>query len=200
MVGPTTENSREKLVHAGVELFRRNGYVATTVDQICAEAGVSKGAFFHHFESKESLAQSCLTAWKEHFAAMHENAPFQTIADPREKLLEAIDYFSAFFSQPNVLMSCLAGTIVQEVSESNTPLRDAANSCLANGRRLFKQLLDAACRNRRPDLDTDSIAKLWIATLQGSLLVHKASRDNSVIGDNLRHFRNYVESLLKEPS
>jgi TetR/AcrR family transcriptional repressor of nem operon len=57
MPAPAT-SARDKIVAAAIDLFRRNGYVATTVDEICAAAGVTKGAFFHHFESKEDLAET----------------------------------------------------------------------------------------------------------------------------------------------
>ena len=53
-------HARDKLIAAAHQEVRRQGYSATTVDQICAAAGVTKGAFFHHFESKEALAESPL--------------------------------------------------------------------------------------------------------------------------------------------
>ena len=45
-------------------------------------------------------------------------------------------------------------------------------------------------------LDTASLAELWMGTVQGSLLLAKASQDPAVIGRNLAHFKKYVETLL----
>jgi TetR/AcrR family transcriptional repressor of nem operon len=196
-VAPTgKENARGKLIDAATLLFRRNGYVATSVDEICAEAGVTKGACFHHFDSKESLAKACLKQWESQVVVMHENAPFQSIADPLEKLLGCIEYFAGVFENRAILKSCLAGTTVQEVAETNPALREAAQACFLSGENLFRALLDNACNSRNVRLDTQSLAKLWMATLQGSLLLFKASRDDTVIPRNLRHFRNYVEQLF----
>jgi TetR/AcrR family transcriptional repressor of nem operon len=195
-VAPPGKDAREKLLRAATLLFRRNGYVATSVDEICAEAGVTKGACFHHFDSKESLAKACLRQWEKQVVAMHENAPFQSIADPLEKLLGCIDFFTAVFENRDLLKSCLAGTTVQEVAETNPALREAAQACFLSGENLFQALLDDACNSRGVRLDTQSLARLWLATLQGSLLLFKASRDDSVIPNNLRHFRNYVEKLF----
>ena len=47
-------------------LVRRQGYAATSVDEICAAAGVSKGAFFHHFASKEALGIAAAEQWTTH--------------------------------------------------------------------------------------------------------------------------------------
>jgi TetR/AcrR family transcriptional repressor of nem operon len=195
-VAPAGKDSREKLIRAATLLFRKNGYVATSVDEICSEAGVTKGACFHHFDSKESLAKACLARWEQQATAMHQNAPFQSVADPMEKLLGCIDYFTGLFENRELLKSCLAGTTVQEVAETNPALREAAQACFLSGENLFRTLLDDACDSRNIRLDTQSIAKLWLATLQGSLLLFKASREDTVIPNNLRHFRSYVEKLF----
>jgi TetR/AcrR family transcriptional regulator, transcriptional repressor for nem operon len=128
--------------------------------------------------------------------AIHETAPFQSVADPREKLFACIDFFIGVFSNPDMCKSCLAGTTAQEVSETHPVLRDAAQACFVSGAGQFQKLLDAACHDPRIKLDTTSLAQLWMATLQGSVLLAKASRDESVISANLRHFRRYIESLF----
>jgi TetR/AcrR family transcriptional regulator, transcriptional repressor for nem operon len=48
-------------MEAAFTLVRRKGLSATSVDDICAAAGVSKGAFFHHFKSKDALARRRIT-------------------------------------------------------------------------------------------------------------------------------------------
>lgn len=198
MTADSTTTAREKLMMAASELIRRRGYIATTVDEICAAAGVTKGAFFHHFPSKEALAETCLAAWDQQAMAMIQSAPFQSIHDPIEKLLACIDFFAGLFSNPKVLKSCLAGTTAQEVSESHPALREASQACFANGERKFQELLDAACSNRGLALDTASLARMWMATIQGSLVLCKASGDESVIANNLAHYKRYIEQLFCE--
>jgi TetR/AcrR family transcriptional repressor of nem operon len=192
----STQNAREKLLAAGTDLFRRHGFVATTVEQICSEAGVTKGAFFHHFETKESLAEACLAAWDERFKEMFAAAPFQALDDPLEKLLAALEFFAAIFDDPNMLKSCLAGTTVQEVAETHPVLREAAQKCFVSGEREIQSLLENACRARDLKFDTASLAQLWMATMQGSFLLCKASGEPSIVSTNLRHFQRYVESLF----
>jgi AcrR family transcriptional regulator len=48
--------ARQKLLDATLALIRKKGYSSTSVDELCAQAGVTKGAFFHHFKSKDALA------------------------------------------------------------------------------------------------------------------------------------------------
>ena len=199
MVRKDGENARDGLIAAGTELFRRNGYVATTVDEICAEAGVTKGAFFHHFASKEALAEACLEKWKAGFMAMIDAAPFQSISDPVAKLSGCMDFFIAALGNPQVVKSCLAGTVVQEVSESHPILRAGAQECFAAGEERFRNLLNSVCQARDIELDTTSLAKLWVATIQGSFLLAKASRDDAVVATSLGHVKRYIQSLVGEP-
>lgn len=194
----TGENARDTLLGVGTDLMRRNGYNATTVDEICMAAGVTKGAFFHHFPSKETLATECLRNWPAQMAALHRAAAYQSIADPVEKVLASIDFMSEIFADPNVHKSCLAGTTAQEVSETSPVLRDAAQACFIQGEAYFKSLLDDACRSHNLILDTNSLAEHWMSTIQGSLLLAKASGDAAVISRNLTHFKNYLASLFNQ--
>ena len=58
-----SSDTREKIVHTAQGLFSTHGYDATGVAQICADAGVSKGAFYHHFPSKHAVFMAILHAW-----------------------------------------------------------------------------------------------------------------------------------------
>lgn len=58
-----SEETRARILQASLRLFSMNGYDATGVAQICAEAGVSKGSFYHHFPSKHSVFMCLLENW-----------------------------------------------------------------------------------------------------------------------------------------
>jgi AcrR family transcriptional regulator len=55
--------TREILLAAATKQFSQQGYERTTIEQICSEAGLSKGAFFHHFPSKQVAFMAILEAW-----------------------------------------------------------------------------------------------------------------------------------------
>src|SRR5262249_15170520 len=61
-------DARARLLDTAVQVIRTQGYTASTVDDICRAAGLTKGAFFHHFKSKEDLAVAAAT----HFSQMAE--------------------------------------------------------------------------------------------------------------------------------
>src|SRR5512142_1037589 len=63
MVQQRSEETRGKIIQAALECFSRAGYDATGVAEICTTAGVSKGAFYHHFPSKEAVFIALLNQW-----------------------------------------------------------------------------------------------------------------------------------------
>jgi TetR/AcrR family transcriptional repressor of nem operon len=188
---------RQQLMAAATELFRRQGFVATTVDEICAHAGATKGAFFHHFASKEALAEACLAAWNEQIVALGAGAAQRAGADPLERALALLDFYIESLSNPRAIKSCLAGTTVQEVSETHPALRRAANDCFVHLKDRLKAVFDDACRRQNRKADTEALATLWIAAVQGAFILYKASRDASTIPVTLRQVRAHIAAQLQ---
>src|SRR5882672_5599069 len=91
---PLTElpETKRKLVDAGVNLMRSRGFNATTVDEVCAAAGVTKGGFFHYFKSKGDLAAAALTRFHEQRARKSADAPFRRLGDPLERVFGRLDF------------------------------------------------------------------------------------------------------------
>jgi TetR/AcrR family transcriptional repressor of nem operon len=195
------EATRAKLIDTATDMIRRRGYNATAVDDICKSAGITKGAFFHHFRTKEALVEACLMEWDRRLAAMEEGAAFQKLRNPRKRAAGFMEFFAGIFRDPKILKSCPIGTTVQEAAETNPALRHAAKTCFANAGARFQALLDEAAisapgRASRKKIDTASLASLWMATLQGSLLLYKATGDDRAFHKNLEHAHDYILSQL----
>ena len=118
MTTQAQHESKTKLLDAALHVIRAKGYAATTVDDICRQAGVTKGSFFHHFKSKDELALAAAS----HFSAMAEGlfavAPYHDAQDPLERLLGYVDFRAAILGGELPEYTCLLGTLVQETSRN----------------------------------------------------------------------------------
>ena len=187
-----TAPAREKLIKAGIERIRTHGYAATTVDHICEDAGVTKGAFFHHFDSKEALAEACIRFWDERSVVFDAAAPYRAISDAGERLAAGLAFYGRMFSNPKVVTSCLVGTTVQEVADSHPRLREAARTCFGTVEVMFSGLISEAAVANGRTVDAGGLARLWLAGIQGSLILFKASQDATTTSQNLEHLREYI--------
>src|SRR5215831_9093290 len=132
-VEPTASGSaRSKLLNAAVVIIRQKGYAATSVDELCARAGVTKGAFFHHFPSKNSLAVAAAGLWTELSAALFSAAPYHRFDDPLDRLLGYLDFRKSMLRGEVAEFTCLAGTMLQEVYGTHSDIRRACDACISD--------------------------------------------------------------------
>ena len=192
------KDARNKLLEAALQVIRTKGYADTRVEDICAAAGLSKGAFFHHFESKEELA--ILAA--EYFETMAESlfsaAPFQQETDPAKRFLGYIDFRREIIAGDLPDFTCLLGTMVQETYETSPAIVQACDTQMSAHIATLVPDVAAAKAARAPDAawDPESLALFTQAVLQGAFILAKAKRNPAVAKECVNHLRRYVESEL----
>src|SRR5262245_4413902 len=90
--------SKAKILDAALQVIRTKGYAATTVDDVCHAAGLTKGSFFHHFKSKDELALAATA----HFATMADGlfaaAPYRALSDPRDRVTGYVKFRKAILT------------------------------------------------------------------------------------------------------
>lgn len=195
---PARGHARTALLDAAVQVIRAQGLHATTVDDLCAAAGVTKGAFFHHFDSKEALAVAAAEHWSATTGSLFDAAPYHDHADPVDRIRAYVDFRASLIAGSAAEYSCLVGTMTQEAFATNPTIRDAcAASILGHAETLEHDF--ALALARRPDL-TDvtaaSLARYTQVVLQGSFIVAKAMDDPAVVLDGIAHLRRYLDLLF----
>jgi TetR/AcrR family transcriptional repressor of nem operon len=198
----STPDARSRLLDAAMQVIREKGYSATTVDDICGAAGVTKGAFFHHFKSKEDLGVAAAT----HFSAMAERlfggAPYHEFADPLDRLLGYIDFRTAILTGPIAQFTCLLGTMVQEAYDTHPAIRDACETYIVRHAARVGQDIAAAKALYVPDAawSAESLGLYTQAVLQGSFILAKAKGGPEVARDCVAHLRRYILQLFHRPT
>ncbi len=87
-----SEETRSNIIASAVKLFSTRGYNTASVDEICADAGVSKGAFYHHFESKQALFLALLDLWLKTIDNAIEASKDKTVPETFMQITEAFPY------------------------------------------------------------------------------------------------------------
>lgn len=198
------KSTKDKLLDAAIKLMRARGFNGTSVDNICAEAGVTKGSFFHYFRSKDEIAEAAVKRFADDLADQASHGQLQAIDDPVARLNARLDSAkTAMGGSSRQTKGCLIGTLAQEMALSNPELRAATESALARMAADFARDLEAAAaasRRLASDFDPKNVADLYLAIIQGSLLIAKTRETTAIVGANIEHFRAYVMNLLGRPN
>jgi TetR/AcrR family transcriptional repressor of nem operon len=197
----TRHESKRKLLEAALHVIRAKGYSATRVEDVCEAAGLTKGSFFHHFDSKEGLALAAAEYWIEGTGALFAAAPYHQAADPVERLLAYVEFRKALLMGELAEFTCLVGTMVQEVYDTHPALREACNRSITGHAATLVPDIEAAIRERgiQADWTAESLALYMQATIQGAFILAKAQHGAGIAGECIDHLRRYLELLFKEP-
>jgi TetR/AcrR family transcriptional regulator, transcriptional repressor for nem operon len=199
--GPKRESAKSKLIDAAHGVIRRQGYAGTSVDDLCKAAGVTKGAFFHHFPSKEALAVAGAEQWTAHAQeVIFDLAPWTLIDDPLERLTAHIDFRLAMIGGPVAEFTCFVGTMVQEAFASNDAIRAACDASItAYAERLAEDIQPAIDRyGIRFGTTAIDLAYHIQAVLQGAFIMAKAKGNPAIARDSVTHLKRYVQLLFSD--
>ena len=164
-------NHKETLLKAALAAFHHNGYHATGVQEIVTSAGIPKGSFYAHFESKDALGLAALARYSADRAATRA-----LLRDASLPGLQRLDrYFAAVGYSEN---GCLIGNFTAELAQLDAfrePLfrvwrewTDALSQCLAEGQR------DGSVRT---DVPVTELASAVLALWEGAVLSAKVERE-----------------------
>jgi TetR/AcrR family transcriptional regulator, transcriptional repressor for nem operon len=194
--------TRERILQVAERLMTEQGYSATSVDQVIAESGSSKGAFFHHFSSKADLAVRLVERYVTADLAHLDGGLTATahIEDPTARVVAFLRFYE---DGADELMSeqsgCLYATVLAEREFTGSDVNDQVAKAEQAWRDALVALLRPALAARRPDLaiDVDALADHLYTTFEGGFILCRTLGQPAAMGAQLRVFRQLVEALLR---
>lgn len=190
--------ARQKLIDAALALIRTKGYAATSVDELCAHAGVTKGAFFHHFASKNALGVAAAEHWSQTTGALFAAASYHTYRNPLDRVLGYLEFRKSLMRGAVPEFTCLVGTMVQEVYLTAPDIRTAcAASISSHAATLEPDIAEAMKLYGVKGFTAESLALHTQAVLQGAFILAKAKGGAEIAAASIDHLRRYIELLFQ---
>lgn len=196
---PERGDARTRLLEAARDVIRQKGFAATSVDDLCQSAGVTKGAFFHHFKTKDALGVAAANYWAETTSALFAGAPYHEPDDPLDRVLSYLDFRKGIIGGETFEYTCLVGTMTQEVHDSAPAIRDACAASIFGHAATLEADIEAARAQRGIDADwtAESLARHTQAVLQGGFILAKATGDPDLARESVDHLIRYVRGLFR---
>lgn len=191
------ETTKAGILQTARQLFSQHGYHGTGIADIQEATGLTKGAFYHHFRSKEDLALAILGQTRQEYAE-ELIAPAMQRSTPSERLEALLDGAVALNSRPEWCNCQMLATLSAELTPADERLRDAVQGIYGDlqerCRTMLAEAQDAGQASDRIDPDTgaqwisSTLTGLWLARKVGAALVPAKN-----LIDAMKH------TLLKRP-
>lgn len=190
------EETRRVLLESAVKLMLKKGYEATSVDDICCAAKLTKGSFFHHFKDKETLAKAALDSFCN--CQGEEMGKRKGEKDPLARLDGLIERIIEMAGSDKEISGCLIGSFAQELSDTHPGLRQACAGKFDGFASFIQKELDEVKNKYAPkkSIDTQSLAFHFLSVMQGSFILAKAKQDVKIVQKNMRHLKQYFHGVF----
>ena len=206
MVGKVRNNTRGKLLDAAEKLVNHQGFSATSIDQINAAVGVTKGTFFYHFKTKQDLARALIDRFAaadgELLRSNMERAeklsedPLQQVLIFTGLMLEVAEQLDST-TQPG----CLYATYCFESGLFSDETKAVTAGAILKWRSALSEKLRAIVKMHPPrkPVDIESLADMLTTLFEGAFVLARTLEEKSTFRDQVQHYRTYLK-LLFDPS
>jgi len=179
-------DTKQKILDTASSLFYMQSYTAVGVATICKEAGVSKGSFFHFFNSKQDLALAVLDQFSDHLGASLIADSIGSSLPPLERLDRFIEMLyqaqKTYVEETGYLPGCPFGNMAMEQATQDEVIRKKVEQCLAGlAQPLQRVVADAVKSGDLPVVDEAATADAMLSYIEGIQLIAKTRKDADVI-------------------
>lgn len=196
------EQTRERILDIAQDAVLHKGFAGTSLDEIIAEAGITKSGFFYHFKDKNDLAKALLqryldTEWSV-FDALFKQAD-ELSEDPLHSFLIFLKLFAEVMGDlPNGHPGCLVSSYVYSDHMFSRDVREMTTEGHRIWRRRFRERLDriAARYPSRIEINLDDMADMLSAVADGGIILSKSLSEPGVLSRQIMQYRAFVRLVF----
>lgn len=198
----TKSSARDRILDAAQSLVTEQGFTGTSIESILSVADASKGAFFHHFESKDSLGEALLRRYADSEAELLEELLSQVERESDDAAIQLVRFVELFEDAADDISANLPGCLfVSFVYERGLSV-NRSDQIIVGSIELWRsrilEKLDAAARTRPrlAEIDLASLADQVFTIFEGAFILARATDQPEHMRKQLRHVRRYFALLL----
>lgn len=197
-------SAKDRLLDAAEQLILQHGFAGTSVAMIVERAGVTKGSFFHHFDTKAQLGRELIERFAEidrQFLEATMDSAEALSRDPLQQLLIFIGLLAEEFRTGyNPLEGCLFAAYGYQSGVFDSATLSTSRQAFLRWRRTIADKLDEITEVYSPciEVDIESLADSVNVVTEGGFVTARVLQDPEVMADQLIHLRNYLEMLFQK--
>ncbi|MDZ5699066.1 TetR/AcrR family transcriptional regulator [Chelativorans sp. M5D2P16] len=202
----TGSEMRERLLQIAEGAVLAKGFGATSIEELIAEAGITKNGFFYHFRDKNALALALLERYMERDEALLD-AVFsrgrELSDDPLQAFLIGLKLLAEKMADlPQDFPGCLVATFCYQERLFDRDVHALNHEIVLKWRARFRRNLDAIAAEYTPAeaVDLDALADMVSTAIEGGLVLGRATGSTKILPEQIMLTRNYIKLLFATPS
>lgn len=197
MVKTESNDTRERLLMAAMDLFQKQGYGATGVAQILKAANAKSGSLYYFFPTKEDLLLAVLEKYKQMLWPVLLQPIFDRITDPIERIFGLLDGYRQFILATNFTYGCPIGNLALEMAHTHPNVRQLIEDNFQGWRDAVQQCLDEAGDRFPGELDRAELASFVLTVMEGGVMQARTYRKLDPFDTAVTQLRDYIDRLLE---
>jgi len=196
------EETRERLLELAESAVLQKGFASTSIDELIAAAGITKGGFFYHFKDKNELAKGLLLRHLKHDKEILDDIfgrADELHEDPLHRFLIALKLFSEMLADlPESHPGCLAASYAYQDQLFSQEIRDLNQAGIVAWRARFRERLDQIVKiyPLRLDIDLDVLADMPITLVEGGIVNGKVLKDPTILPNQILTYRDFIRLIF----
>ncbi len=190
--------TKEMILEQCAQLFSKQGYFGSSLADIMQETGLKKGGIYNHFDSKEQLA---LESFDYAFSLLDQRMRLTLEGKTHavERLYAILSYFQSLLDEPVIVGGCPILNTAIEADDAQPALRERALHAMNSLSSTIERIVTKGMQRQelRPEIDVAACATLFIATLEGAVMMSKLHRDSVHMQRTVEHLRWYIDAQMK---
>ena len=196
-------NTKERILANAEELILKQGFVGTSIDEILAATGVTKGAFFYHFPNKAELARALIEQFWQRDSTLLEQfsqRADELSDDPLQSMLIFLKLFEEYIEALNdPSQGCLFSSYVHESEQFDEGIKQFIAQSFEDWRKMYEQRIELIMNKYPPKIEvsTRELAETIVCIIEGGFILSKSLQDARIIVRSLRQFRHYLQLVFE---
>lgn len=194
--------TRERILEIAEAAVLAKGFGATSIDEVIAEAGITKSGFFYHFKDKNELARAMMLRYVEENDRIFDDVfdrGRQLSDDPLQSFLITLKLLAELMGDlPNGHPGCLVATFTYQERLFDRDVRDIATGAVRSWNERFRCALDDIVRiyPARDGMDVDEVARMFSCVVDGGIIMSRTLGDPRLLERQILAFRSFVKLIF----
>lgn len=192
------QKTQQNIIDKAQKRIWTQGYEGTSLNQVVADAGVSKGAFFHYYPNKHAISEQVISKYVQENLLDTLDKHMANASSVKKGLLDWVMEFYQTFQANNWKGGCLLGNMALELADQNEAARESLSQHFLDLENTLADYLRPLEAQEKLAIERRQLVRLLIACIQGITMMVKTHKDDTRAARQFQAVGQFIEFSIKD--